>query len=408
MVNHVIQKHLTKVNKGKKGDNKPEWIILHFVGASGQAMDNAEYFEDVYRGASAGYFVDPKVIVQVVEDDTPSWTIGDGKRTRKGKHNGYVNKGGATSTNSINIELCQDTSTGKDAWDWEFHPDTVDKAEWLVRKKQKEHDIDDAHVIRHFDATGKPCPGNWQDNNWAKWWEFKDRLEKDIKQPAPSATPKDEGKHDETGMYLVEPGDTVGTIAKAHKVKVADIVEWNKLKNKNLIFPETKLFVSKPPIKDKPVTNPATPTVAPKPAPVAKSIDQLAKEVIDGKHGSGDAREKSVGSQYDAVQKRVNELLAPKVSPKPQPKSVDQLAKEVIDGKHGSGDARKKSLGSQYDAVQLKVNQLTSGKSKPTTSSLDKLVAEVIRGEHGSGRERMLSLGKRYTEVQREVNRRSR
>jgi len=356
---NVITKHLTKVNKGKKGDNNPEWIILHFVGASGQAMDNAEYFEEEYRGASAGYFVDPKVIVQVVEDDTPSWTIGDGKRTRKGKHNGYVNEGGATSTNSISIELCQDVTTGKDAWDWEFHPDTVDKAEWLVRKLQKDHNIDDDHVIRHFDATGKPCPGNWQDDNWAKWWEFKDRLEKDIKQPAPSAKPKDEGKHDESGMHLVEPGETLGSIAKEHKVKVADLVEWNKLKNKNLIFPETKLFVEKPKAKTKPVVKP-TPaaSTAPKPTPAKKSIDQLAKEVMDGKHGSGDAREKSLGSQYKAVQAKVNELLQPK--------------------------------------------------SKPTVSSLDRLVAEVIRGEHGSGRERMLSLGNRYTEVQREVNRRSR
>lgn len=41
----------------------------------------------------------------------------------------------------------------------------------------------------------------------------------------------------------------------------------------------------------------------------SKSIDELAKEVIEGKHGNGDARKKSLGDLYEAVQKRVNELL---------------------------------------------------------------------------------------------------
>lgn len=44
-------------------------------------------------------------------------------------------------------------------------------------------------------------------------------------------------------------------------------------------------------------------------APAPKSIDELAQEVIDGKHGSGDARRESLGEQYEAVQARVNELL---------------------------------------------------------------------------------------------------
>lgn len=43
--------------------------------------------------------------------------------------------------------------------------------------------------------------------------------------------------------------------------------------------------------------------------PGAKSVDELAQEVIDGKHGSGDARRKSLGEQYEAVQQRVNTLL---------------------------------------------------------------------------------------------------
>lgn len=39
-------------------------------------------------------------------------------------------------------------------------------------------------------------------------------------------------------------------------------------------------------------------------------------------------------------------------------KSVDELAQEVIAGKYGNGEDRKKALGSRYDEVQAKVNEI--------------------------------------------------
>ena len=89
-----------------------------------------------------------------------------------------------------------------------------------------------------------------------------------------------------------------------------------------------------------------------------KSIDELAQEVIDGKWGDGEDRKnrlEKAGYNYDAVQNRVNEMLA-----KPK-KSVTEVAKEVINGKYDNGDNRKKKLeaeGYDYDEVQAKVNQL--------------------------------------------------
>ena len=89
-----------------------------------------------------------------------------------------------------------------------------------------------------------------------------------------------------------------------------------------------------------------------------KSVDELAKEVIDGKWGDGEERKKKLeeaGYDYNAVQDRVNETLA-----KPK-KSITEVAKEVINGKYGNGDERKKKLeaeGYDYDEVQAKVNQL--------------------------------------------------
>lgn len=43
--------------------------------------------------------------------------------------------------------------------------------------------------------------------------------------------------------------------------------------------------------------------------PVEKSVDELAREVIAGKYGNGDARKQALGNRYDEVQARVNEIL---------------------------------------------------------------------------------------------------
>lgn len=89
-----------------------------------------------------------------------------------------------------------------------------------------------------------------------------------------------------------------------------------------------------------------------------KSIDTLAREVLDGLWGDGQDRKNrlsAAGYYYDAVQMRVNELLS-----KPQ-KSIDEIAREVIRGDWGNGKERKNRLieaGYDYDAVQSCVNQL--------------------------------------------------
>ena len=93
-----------------------------------------------------------------------------------------------------------------------------------------------------------------------------------------------------------------------------------------------------------------------------KSIDELAREVINGLWGNGSDRKNkltSAGYDYDAVQNRVNEILdGGKATPS---KSIDTLAKEVIRGDWGNGADRKKRLtaaGYNYDAVQKRVNQI--------------------------------------------------
>lgn len=56
----------------------------------------------------------------------------------------------------------------------------------------------------------------------------------------------------------------------------------------------------------------STPVTTPAPAPVAKSIEDIAKEVIAGKYGNGEDRKNAIinaGYDYNAVQAKVNEII---------------------------------------------------------------------------------------------------
>ena len=112
----------------------------------------------------------------------------------------------------------------------------------------------------------------------------------------------------------------------------------------------------------KPASNPTA-----KPTPTAKkTVEQIAKEVLAGKWGNGDARKqklKAAGYDYNAVQAKVNELCGVKPKPvatKPK-KTVKQLAEEVIAGKWGNGQDRinrLKEAGYDPTVIQKKVNQM--------------------------------------------------
>lgn len=108
-----------------------------------------------------------------------------------------------------------------------------------------------------------------------------------------------------------------------------------------------------------------------KPTQDKKSITEIAKEVINGKWGNGSERInrlKKAGYDVNTVQNKVNELLGSKPSkPKPNKKSIDQVAKEIINkpkyGGWGTGQARINKLtnygGASFAiAVQKRINEL--------------------------------------------------
>lgn len=106
-----------------------------------------------------------------------------------------------------------------------------------------------------------------------------------------------------------------------------------------------------------------------------KTVEEIAKEVIAGKWGNGTERKNALtkaGYNYAEVQKVVDALVKGTTKPVVSKKSVDEIAKEVINGKWGNGAERKKALtnaGYDYTEVQKRVDALLKGTTKPATSS---------------------------------------
>lgn len=137
----------------------------------------------------------------------------------------------------------------------------------------------------------------------------------------------------------------------------------------------------------------------------AKTVDQLANEVLAGAWGNGADRKNrltAAGYDYDAVQAVVNAKLGT-----PAKKSVDEIAVEVISGKWGNGADRKAKLeaaGYNYAEVQAAVNAKLAA---PAKKSNEEVAREVVAGKWGNGAERRQKLtaaGYNYDAVQKIVN----
>ena len=152
-------------------------------------------------------------------------------------------------------------------------------------------------------------------------------------------------------------------------------------------------------------TSSAKPAAAAKPA--RKAMDEIVKEVIDGKWGNGADRKaklEEAGYDYELIQRAVNR--ATEVTGAELNAVVDQ----VIRGEFGNGADRKAKLeaaGFNYDQIQAAVNAKLAGKPVGNAADLDAVAKAVIRGDYGNGAERKAKLeaaGYDYNAVQARVN----
>lgn len=153
-------------------------------------------------------------------------------------------------------------------------------------------------LTAHRWFANKSCPGDWL---YSRYGELADRINallgsSNVSTPAttPKPTPSapTQSSSSET-VYTVKRGDTLSGIAKKYGTTYQKLAAYNGISNPNIIRVGQKIKIP----------GAATP---------AKSVDTLAKEVISGKWGNGTDRKNrltAAGYDYNAVQRRVNELL---------------------------------------------------------------------------------------------------
>lgn len=326
-----IRKH-TSYNKTNAAANRPlQYIVIHYTAGStsrsGAAVNTADFWATGPYEGSADFVVDDELIVQYNPDlkNRLCWHCGDGKN--------YYSKGGSfygkcSNYNSIGIEICSTNlnyspNDPANSPKWSFTSAAVDRAVELTKYLMQTYGIDADHVIRHYDVSGKLCPGiiGWNEDSKdvSKWKAFKARLSGTS---STTATTKTENSSTNSTanktLYRVQIGafseksnaDTQLFNVKAKGFKdafVTKVDKWYKVQVgafENKTNAEKQLEkVKQAGFKDCFIAANGT---------VKKSVTEVAKEVIAGKWGAGAERKTALekaGYDYNAVQAKVNELM---------------------------------------------------------------------------------------------------
>lgn len=195
----VIYKPLS-VHVTKLANRTPLYLAIHFTAGSNSNPGKAQgvYNTFVSRSASADFAVDDRDMVQFNPDikNYYCWAVGDSKNKYSSGGSLY---GKATNKNTISIEICSTctpaTTTAVSVANhsgWSFTEAALDNAAKLAKMIMKKYNIPIERVVRHYDISGKLCPGivGWNDeivydingkqtkvrSTSNEWQAFKNRL----------------------------------------------------------------------------------------------------------------------------------------------------------------------------------------------------------------------------------------
>ena len=275
------------------------YIVIHYTAGStsraGAAKNNAVRFANPSTGASADFIVDDSTIVQYNPDikNRYCWHCGDNKNPYSMGGKFYGKCGNA---NSIGIEICCTNPNWTDTEPantqaWSFTDSVVNKAVELAKYLMQTYNIPAERVIRHYDVSGKLCPGiiGWNEDsgNTTEWKHFKERI-------GDNATKTDDKTDTKKQIYRVR---KTATDAKTQIGAFTVLDNAKKTADKNSGY---KVFD----MSGNVVYTPKTGT--------KKTVTEIAKEVIHGKWGNGVERVQKLtaaGYDYNEVQREVNRLM---------------------------------------------------------------------------------------------------
>ena len=182
---NIIKRTSTTNTTYLKG-RKILYLAIHYTAGvsskSGSARSSASWFANPNAGGSADFIVDENEFVQFNPDPRNRYchAVGGSRYNTKG---GRL-YGVAKNSNCISLEICSTNTTGKITYPndphYSFSDVVLNRAVEVTKYLMKEYGIDAAHVIRHYDVNGKPCPGiigwNADSGNENKWKEFQKRI----------------------------------------------------------------------------------------------------------------------------------------------------------------------------------------------------------------------------------------
>lgn len=299
-----------------------KYIVMHYTAGStsksGTAKNTAVMFSNPSTYASADFIVDDENIVQYNPDikNRFCWHCGDNKNPYSKGGSCY---GKCTNANSIGVEICS-TNSNWSASDqanskkWSFTDKAVAKAAELTRYLMEKYNIPADRVIRHYDVTGKLCPGiigwNADSKDESKWQAFKKRIS-----GTDNSSNKDSGSKiiyrvqigafsvkgnaDEQLKRIKAKGFNDSFVTKVEKIYKVQVGAFTVKSNAEKYRDKVK----EAGFKDCFIVSSGT---------AKKSVTEIAKEVIAGKWGVGEERKTALekaGYDYNEVQAEVNRLL---------------------------------------------------------------------------------------------------
>lgn len=214
--------------------NRPHaFIAIHFTAGvtsrKGSARNTASWFKNPQnRNGSADWIVDDDETVCYNDDPNRyCWAVGDdSRRYSKG---GWL-YGTARNRNTISIEICSTSRTGKveqaNSSAWYFTDAAINNALNLAVYLMKRYNVSFDHVVRHYDISGKFCPGiiGWNANSGsdAAWNKFKERLKEmtaqNVFSPTTQPKPNTTIKKETPKMSVLKKG------SKGYQVKVLQLL----------------------------------------------------------------------------------------------------------------------------------------------------------------------------------------
>lgn len=166
IVDAHISTHITK-----KAGREIKYIAVHYTAGASSKAGSAKAVRNVFlkRSASADFVVDDESIVQINPDlkSFYCWSVGDKKNAYSSGGRLY---GKAKNSNTISIEVCSNLAKGASASaanhaGWSFTNAELDLTRRLIRYLMAKFNVPKDNVVRHYDVSGKLCPGviGWND-----------------------------------------------------------------------------------------------------------------------------------------------------------------------------------------------------------------------------------------------------